>query len=479
MGLELLTRLARRELRAEATFQRLGLKPWERAWLRRVLRLNFGARQQSATAERTIVRSLAEEFDLLRQRQARRRSKLPTDQKAFKGNRAHLGLLARSLDSPAEYNEWNDWRKKHPRTRPDLRGANLGGLDLNDVRLDHTLLEGADLSDCNLVNANLVGADLRRVRLFDASLTFADLRESHLEAAWLQDTNLTDAKLQGAHLGGSLLIACNLNMAHLEGADLQGAFVWGCSYWGVRLDATTQQAGIRIGWGDFDWIDLLVANDDRDPFVGPKMPEFEVKIQDLRVADFVWQISENPERVAQMINAASSRLVLLLGRFRGKQKKVLRDILSPTLGEMGYVPMVFDFEAPEGRDVIESVSILAGLSRFVVADLTSPRSTPLESQLVVPTLAVPFVPIIRKGEDAFSMFAALQHKYSWVRPLVVYKTDAELRRRLKTEIVPDAERVAEELRLIKSGRQRPDGSIRHGTESARIQSARRRGTASA
>src|SRR5262249_10201487 len=121
---------------------------------------------------------------------------------------------------------------------------------------------------------------------------------------------------------------------------------------------------------------------------------------------------------------------------------------SSNLSQMGFVPMVFDFTPPENRDVIETVAILAGLSRFVIADLTNPRSTPLETQLVVPTLAVPFIPIIRKGEPAFSLFSGLKHKYPWVRPLVKYTTN-DLIRRLRRSIVPGALRLAEQLRKQK------------------------------
>lgn len=446
-GRQLLTQLARGEIKREITFEQLGLPSWERSWLRRVLKWNFASKRPAKQNAWRIVRSLAEELDDLRNRQARRRTTLPRDQKRFRGNRMQLELLKRSLGSPREDNEWNDWRKKHRRIRPDLRGTNFRSTDLNDLHLDQASLQGADLSDCNLAGVHLSQANLRSAVLFQTNLTYADLSSSVFKGAWLHNVDLTYAKLKDSHLGGALLTSCNLNLANLEGADLRGAYIWGCSYWGIQLDDSTQQSGIKIGFGDFDWIELAI---ERRPGSAFPKPNFEVKIDDLRVADFMWQINDYPERVADMINAASGRLVLLLGRFRGKQKRVLHHSLSPALREMGYIPMVFNFNPPDSRDVIESVAILAGLSKFVIADLTNPRSTPLESQLVVPTLAVPFIPIIRKGESAFSMFSALQRKYPWVRPVVVYKTDAELVRRLKEEIVPSALRLAKQLQKNKS-----------------------------
>ena len=59
--------------------------------------------------------------------------------------------------------------------------------------------------------------------------------------------------------------------------------------------------------------------------------------------------------------------------------------------------------------------MLAGLSRFIIADLTKPRSDPLELQAIVPDLEVPVIPIIQAEEQAFAMFSDL-HKYEWVAP---------------------------------------------------------------
>ena len=75
---------------------------------------------------------------------------------------------------------------------------------------------------------------------------------------------------------------------------------------------------------------------------------------------------------------------------------------------MGYVPILFDFDCPTDRSFTETIVILAGMSRFVIVDITNPSSSPLELQATVPTFNIPFVPIIQKGEQPFSMFKDLQ-----------------------------------------------------------------------
>jgi hypothetical protein len=215
--------------------------------------------------------------------------------------------------------------------------------------------------------------------------------------------------------------------------------MWGCSFWGVTLDESTRQSGIRIS-SNFDWIEFVMSKKPRNRALAEF---FDITIDDLRMADFMWQIKDYPERVADMINAATSKLVLLLGRFTGRQRQILDDVLVPALTQRGYIPMVFDFKPPNSRDVIETVAILAGLSHFVIADLTDPRSTPLESQLCAPMLAIPFFPIIRRGDRVFSMFADLQRKYPWVQPPRTYRGKSDLRALLTKEIIPTAEREAQ------------------------------------
>ena len=75
--------------------------------------------------------------------------------------------------------------------------------------------------------------------------------------------------------------------------------------------------------------------------------------------------------------------------------------------ERGYLPIVFNFDKPETKDFTETVRLLAGLSHFVIADVTNPKSAPLELQATVPEIMVPFLPIIEEGEEPFSMLVDL------------------------------------------------------------------------
>ena len=68
---------------------------------------------------------------------------------------------------------------------------------------------------------------------------------------------------------------------------------------------------------------------------------------------------------------------------------------------------------------------------FVIADITNPKSSPLELQAIVPDYQIPFVPIIQEGEQPFAMLEDL-YKYSWVlRPVLRYPSIDKLREGFK------------------------------------------------
>ena len=72
----------------------------------------------------------------------------------------------------------------------------------------------------------------------------------------------------------------------------------------------------------------------------------------------------NNEKIRDVINTIGEKGVLILGRFIEDRKAVL-DAIRDKLRELGFVPMMFDFEKPSQRDFTETIKTLAGLSRFI------------------------------------------------------------------------------------------------------------------
>jgi uncharacterized protein YjbI with pentapeptide repeats len=382
-------------------------------------------------------------------------------------NQEPLKLLQQSVDV------WNAWRTKDIWTVPDLSGADLaradlsmahlsgahlnnanlneanlhrailGGASLDGAKLDGANLTGANLAVSSLVLASLVGADLSlanlseaglikaslscasliKANLSSASFLHADLRKAKLHGADLGFANLSDADLSGAELYGADLSGASLLQTNLSDADLTGCRVYGVSAWNVKLSKGTQQQNLIVTrWG-----------------------EPEIMIDNIEVAQFVHLLLHN-EKIRDVIDTVGRKGVLLLGRFTKGRLAVL-ERLREELRKRGYLPIVFNFDKPETKDFTETVRLLAGLSKFVIADITNPKSSPLELQATVPEIMVPFRPIIEEGEKPFSMLTDLWIKHrEWVFEPIYYSSLDALVGALDEKIIRPAEvRFAELL----------------------------------
>jgi hypothetical protein len=114
------------------------------------------------------------------------------------------------------------------------------------------------------------------------------------------------------------------------------------------------------------------------------------------------------------------------------------------------LPIVYDFDRPTNKDFKETIKTLAGLCYFVIADITNPKSSPLELQAAVPDYQIPFVPIIQEGESPFAMMVDLQKKYDWVLDTLSYSSIETLIKALKPAIIDPAIQKHNELSVIKA-----------------------------
>jgi uncharacterized protein YjbI with pentapeptide repeats len=328
-------------------------------------------------------------------------------------------LLSRAVLSGAECSSGTDLRGARL-VYADFSGVNLSGADFSGADLSGAKLRGANLTDADLRGADLSGANLRGANLTDAdlrgaNLSDANLREAVLIFAELSGADLSRAILQGADLGGASLVE-----ADLTNADLTGCRVYGVSAWDLKLEGTKQQNLVITGG------------------------EPAITVDNIEVAQFVYLLLHN-EKLRDVIDTIGKKGVLLLGRFT-EGRMVVLERLREKLRDLGFVPMVFNFDKPETKDFTETVRLLASLSKFVIVDITNPRSAPLELQATVPDYMVPFVPILQQGEQPFSMFVDLQNKYDWVlKPVVGYPSVDRLIEVLEDEVVRPAEVKFNEL----------------------------------
>jgi uncharacterized protein YjbI with pentapeptide repeats len=352
-------------------------------------------------------------------------------------NAEHLELLRQGVDV------WNAWRDENIDIRPDLSESCLQSADLRGANLFKANLSGANLSLATLSLANLTGANLAKVHAVGDTVLFpdgttaflgarfvgADLRGADLTKANLSGADLRGARLGGANLSGADLSFGNLRSAELVGTNLADAVLTGCrvygiSAWDLKLSEGTKQQ------------DLVIT-----PLGGPK-----VTTDDLEVAQFMYLLLHN-EKLQRVIDTITSKVVLILGRFSPERKMVL-DALRDELRKRNYVPVVFDFEKPRSGTTINTVTLLARMARFVIADISDAKSVLQELQVIVPSSPkLPVLPIIVAGQKEPGMFDSFEG-YPWFLKVHPYENSDQLLVDLKDRVIAPLEAEVAKLRQL-------------------------------
>jgi hypothetical protein len=261
--------------------------------------------------------------------------------------------------------------------------------------------------------------DLRGVDLSRADLTQTDFTRANLTGANLTATDLREADLRGVDLSRADLDTAILVKTNLDGANLTGCKIFGISAWNISLTGARQA-------------DLVIT-----PFDEPV-----ITVDNLEVAQFIYLLLHN-EKIRHVIDTITSKAVLILGRFTLERKAVL-DAIREDLRRRNYLPILFDFEAPGSRDFTETISTLAHMARFIIADLTEPSSLPKELEVIVPTLAVPVQPVLEGTTRPYSMFQDYW-KYHWVLKVHRYEDLERLIASLGDRVISPAEIKVREL----------------------------------
>jgi hypothetical protein len=256
---------------------------------------------------------------------------------------------------------------------------------------------------------------LRGAHLRGAYLIYADLRRADLRGTGLDQADFSGADLRGAKLNQTVLIGTNFS-----NADLSNCSVYGIAAWNLNLEGTTQS-------------NLVITPPD----------EPAITVDNLEVAQFIYLLLHN-EKIRHIIDTITSKVVLILGRFTPERKAIL-DALRDELRRRDYLPILFDFVKPSSRDLTETISTLAHMARFVIADVTAAKSIPAELERIVPGLpSVPVQPLIATADYEYALFEHIR-RYPWVLDTYQYDSPESLLASLKERVIDPAEMKAKEL----------------------------------
>jgi hypothetical protein len=320
-------------------------------------------------------------------------------------NSEHVEILTKGVTV------WNSWREQTPQTIPDLSGIHIPF----EVQI-HGTLEGVNFRSANLKGMVGLGSD-RDWSGSIPSMRGADFSSADLTGAifWRVDlagASFCDAILDGAEFEQALMERTRMVGTSVLGPIFRKVSVYGIAAWDIRSDDKTIFEDVKV----------------KGPRSGP------IELDHLEIAQFIYMLVHSPT-IRRVLDAVTAKAVLILGRFEPRERKPLLDSLRDALRRRGYVPIMFDFDGPANRDLTETISTLAHLSRFVIADITDARSIPQELMAIIPTLpSVPIAPLSLEGQGEYAMFEHFRG-FPWVLPLVTYSTGPELMARLDADVI--------------------------------------------
>jgi hypothetical protein len=172
--------------------------------------------------------------------------------------------------------------------------------------------------------------------------------------------------------------------------------------------------------------------------------ESDITVDNIEVAQFVYLLLHNA-KIRDFIDTITSKAVLILGRFTNERKAIL-EALRDELRKRNYLPILFDFDKPTSRTTDETITLLARMVRFVIADISDAKSVLQELRAIVPELpSVPVQPVIIATQEEPGMFDFYRDRSSFLQ-VYRYNTLAQLLAALGDRVIGPAEQKALQLR---------------------------------
>jgi uncharacterized protein YjbI with pentapeptide repeats len=240
-----------------------------------------------------------------------------------------------------------------------------------------------------------------------------------LFGASFQDANLSRAKFCRADLRKAKLQNASLVETNFKKANLTGCWVHGISVWNVKLVGAQQS-------------DLVIT-----PYHEPR-----IMVDNLEVAQFIYLQLHN-EKIREVIDTITSKAVLILGRFTSERKAVLGAVREE-IRRQKLLPIMFDFTPSASQTTLETVSTLAHMAHFVIADLTNAKSILQELQAIVPNNPSVLVQPILLGSQAEPGMFDFFRLYPWVLETYRYHNIEEVLTGLE-KIIARAKKAKERL----------------------------------
>jgi len=337
-------------------------------------------------------------------------------------NEKHIDILKKGSEF------WNEWRIKNPEIQPDLSKIKFFS-EMKSEKDDYfsTTIENYDFHNCEMRQASL-----RDATFINCIFDNVYMHSSDLVGAYFQSCSFSNTGMRVSKIGSAKFLNCKFSYSDLsycsaeetsfENSELINTRFENVSF--VNCDFSNAIIDSCSVFGISSW-DLCLADTVQKNIIITRDDQPIISVDNLELAQFIYMLISN-KRLRDIIDTITSKVVLILGNFSTERKKVL-DEIREALRSYDLIPVIFDFVKPESRNISETVFTLAHISKFVIADISSPRSIPQELSTIIPRLSsVNFYPIIIENEREYGMFNDFD-VYPWVKPIRKYKMNEHLR----------------------------------------------------
>lgn len=350
----------------------------------------------------------------------------------------------------------------------DFSGCNLNGVDLEDCLIEHCNFKSCDLTSASFKNVKLIDCKFSKP-LPDVKYKPRDerdliIRESLHSAANLTLSNFSNCKIRDCNFRGCLLSQANFSEAKIWNSDFSYSYCFRVNFYDTDIIASnfafadlsettfietkfvsSDLSNARI-YGISAWdIDIDDKSIQKNLSLN-RTGESEITVDNIEIGQFIYLLLNN-KKFREVIDTLTSKLVLILGRFSVERKISLTKI-KDKLRELNYVPVLFDFEKPLSRDFIETISGLAHLSRFIIADFSDSKIVLEEVPHIAAIVSVPIKPILIRNEYEPVTIKNLQ-KYPWFLETFFYKDFNDIIENIQQQIIAPCESKILELKLKK------------------------------
>lgn len=322
--------------------------------------------------------------------------------------------MKKSFDVKERNKVWENFLKNKFSGRI-ISQLRFSDIDFTGVKFINIVFDkNVRFHNCIFINAEFKSVSFNKCSIRGSNFLYATMEDTKFVTCSITNNSFVFAKFHSE----SEFVECNFFGSSFISSEFNNSkiikcWMYGGNFWSIKLDENTLQK------------DLIIS-----PKNEKKTEIDQILVDSIHVGNIISNLYLTQNRFFEFIEETSKIFILILGRFPNENFHSSLPYLQNAIRDYkqtNYSPLVFNFEKPEKRDLIEIIILLATLSKYIIVDLSDPKSAPAEIQAILGILAVPIIPIIHKDQEVPATFSFV-NKYNWVSDVIKYDDYEEIER---------------------------------------------------